>query len=138
MADPSFVWWMVIGFGLIGLELATGTFYLLLIGIAVLLGGLGAWMGLSFTLCVTLTTAIAVFGCIGLRRSRFGRLGGGKPTGPDLDLGQRVTVDEWHADGTARVTYRGTQWDADAETGVNRDAPLKVKSMHGNRLTIGN
>ena len=138
MADSSFDWWFVLGFAVIGLELLTGTFYLLVIGAAVLLGGVAAWLGLSFTVCVTLTTAIAVLGCIGLRKSRFGKLGSGAPSGPNLDQGQRVAVDEWRADGSARVTYRGTQWDADLAVGASREAPLFVKEMRGNRLLLGN
>ena len=138
MADSSFVWWLVLGFAVIGLELLTGTFYLLVIGAAVLLGGVAAWLGLSFTVCVSLTTAVAVLGCIALRKSRFGKLGGGAPSGPALDQGQRVTVDEWRADGTARVNYRGSQWDADLQAGALRDAPLFVREMRGNRLLLGN
>ena len=30
----------------------------------------------------------------------------------NLDIGEQVPVDGWNADGTARVTYRGSSWNA--------------------------
>src|SRR5205823_7674871 len=48
MAD-FWIWWILAAL-LVGLELATGTFYLLALGVAFGLGGIAAWLGASPTM----------------------------------------------------------------------------------------
>lgn len=129
--------WAVLGFIVIGLELVTGTFYLLVIGIALLAGALVTWLGLSFELSVALSVILGAGGCAWLRFSGFGK-SLAKDDAPSLDAGLPVSVEEWGADGVARVLYRGTQWDAECEPGARRDAPLVVASLRGNRLILKN
>ena len=73
-----------------------------------------------------------------LRRARHPR---SEPaaSNPDvlLDIGQTVKVEQWRADGTARVVYRGTEWDAQ----LSPQAPAgpgthRIVAVHGNRLEL--
>jgi len=102
------LWWMLAAV-LIGAELVTGTFYLLAAGIAFAFGGAAAFAGASPPLQLLTAGILAVVGTVIAHRWR--RHQGEAPALPGLDIGQSVRVDAWHPDGTARVEYRGTQWD---------------------------
>ena len=60
------------------------------------------------------------------------------PPLPGLDVGQSVQVETWHADGTARVVYRGTHWDGVAAT---KDTPhrhtMYIVGTRGSTLLLG-
>ena len=119
----EWVWW-VLGLVLVGAELLSGTFYLLAVGIAFLLGGIAAWMGLPFAIQLLIAAALSLAGswlAHGWRERR-----GTPPPQPPLDVGQAVQVQSWNADGTARVAYRGTHWDA---VPVAPDVP-RAKTMY--------
>ena len=104
------MWW-ILGVVLIGAELLTGTFYFFALGLAFLACGAIAWLGA--TLPVQLIAA-SVLGLIGVYVAHHWRQHRGTPPAqPGLDIGQSVVVDRWQPDGTARVTYRGTQWTAE-------------------------
>lgn len=107
----AYLLWAVAGIVLIIVEMLTGTFYLLVLGIAALAAAGAAWLGYSFWVQAVLTAAVAVAGVILLKRFR----GAAQPTrGQGLDIGQTVMLDSWisEADGLARVTYRNAQWEA--------------------------
>ena len=102
------LWWMLAAV-LIGAELVTGTFYLLAAGIAFAFGGAAAFAGASPPLQLLTAGILAVVGTVIAHHWR--RRQGEATALPGLDIGQSVRVDAWHPDGTARVEYRGTQWD---------------------------
>src|SRR5205814_916893 len=52
------IWWILAAL-LVGLELATGTFYLLALGVAFGLGGIAAWLGASPTMQMIIGGALA-------------------------------------------------------------------------------
>ena len=52
------IWWILAAL-LIGLELATGTFYLLAVGIAFGLGGVAAWLGASLPMQMIIGGALS-------------------------------------------------------------------------------
>jgi membrane protein implicated in regulation of membrane protease activity len=62
---------------------------------------------------------------------------GTPPLQPSLDIGQAVRVETWNADGTARVNYRGTSWDAEPVTvDVPRAATMYIVATRGSRLVL--
>ena len=133
----DWIWWMVLAFGLLILELLTGTFYLLVIALALAAGGIASLAGAPFTLQLVVAAAIGFGGALWLRCSRFGRL---RTEGDDLqnlDVGQVVRVDSWSTGNTARAQYRGALWDvvlAPGETAAPGD--FVIRAVQGSRLVV--
>ena len=107
------MWWTVAA-ALIAAELLTGTFYLLVIGIAVACGGIAAFLGWGEPYQWLTASVLGVIGVVALERWKRGR--GRSPDQPALDVGQMVRVQKWGPDRTARVNYRGSTWDAELAT----------------------
>ena len=107
-------WWVVAG-ALVAGELATGTFYLLMLALGAAAGALAAHGQQGFF--VQALAALVVGGGAVLAWHRRRRKAGQRPAperNPDinLDIGERLQVDAWNPDGTARVGYRGSSWNA--------------------------
>ncbi|MEF7615765.1 NfeD family protein [Aquincola sp. MAHUQ-54] len=107
------VWWLAAGV-LVAVELATTTFYLLMMALGTVAGALAAHMGLGVPAQIAAAAFVgggAVAALHLLRRSR----GRGTPSANrdlNLDIGEQVQVDAWHADGATRLPYRGSLWSA--------------------------
>jgi membrane protein implicated in regulation of membrane protease activity len=133
----GWIWWMVLAFGLLIVELFTGTFYLLVIAVAFAAGGLVHLAGAPFAIQLVVAAVIGLVGALGLRRSRFGRLTTEGDALQNLDVGQVVRVDSWGAGNTARAQYRGAEWDVLLAPG-ERPAPgeFVIRSVQGSRLVV--
>ena len=138
--------WFAIACVLIGLEMASGTFYLLMIAIGASAGGLAALFGLDgLSQCIT-AAVVAAIATFGLRRSRFGKqstINANRDPNVNLDVGQTLEVHDWHivsgAAATARARYRGTLWDIELEQGGNPVAgAFVILEARGNRLIVAN
>lgn len=127
------VWW-ALAVILVGAELMTGTFYLLAVGVAFVAGGLAAWLEASPPVQLIIGGVLSVAGTIAAHRWRLRRA---LPPPASLDLGQSVRVLEWKDDGSARVNYRGTQWDAElAAPGVARAETMYIVGTRGSTLLV--
>ena len=130
----QWMWW-IMGLALIGAELVTGTFYLLAIGVAFAVGGLAAWLGAEPPAQLLLAGVLAVAGSAVAHRWRLRR--GTPPAAAPLDVGQAVQVQHWNPDGTARVLYRGTHWDAElAQAGNTRERTMYIVGIRGSTLLL--
>lgn len=133
----AWIWWMVLALGLLILELLTGTFYLLVIAVALAAAGLANLGGAPFTLQLVVAAVIGFGGSLWLRRSRLGRLTGEADALQNLDIGQVVRIDGWSAGNTARAQYRGAEWDVVLAPG---EAPspgeFVIRSVNGSRLVV--
>nr|AKQ70974.1 hypothetical protein [bacterium enrichment culture] len=128
------VWWIAAAV-LIGAELVTGTFYLLAIGIAAAIGGLAAWMGTSVAMQFLIAGVLGVALTMAAHQWRIKR--GVPPPQPALDVGGIVRVEKWNDDGTARVAYRGSTWDAELETPATpRAESLYITATRGSVLVL--
>ncbi|MEP7182400.1 MAG: NfeD family protein [Betaproteobacteria bacterium] len=128
------IWWIAAAV-LIGAELVTGTFYLLAVGVAVALGGVAAWFDASVAVQFGVAGVIGVVLTIAAHRWRLARAT--PPQQPSLDVGQAVHVESWNGDGTARVAYRGSTWDAElAAPGAPRAETLYIVAMRGSVLVL--
>lgn len=130
-----YVYWFLLALVLLGLEMATGTFYLLVISIAMAVGGAVALLGLALPAQLFAAALAGVVGIVLLRRSKDG--GSGDAGSQSLDEGQPVKVLTWRDDGTARVFYRGAEWDAQLAAGeMDHDGQFIIKSIHGSILVL--
>ena len=66
----AYLLWVIAGIILIIVEMLTGTFYLLVLGIAALTAAAAAWFGQSFWVQAVVTAAVAVAGVILINRYR--------------------------------------------------------------------
>ena len=131
----AYIIWFLLALALLAAEMATGTFYLLVLAIALATGGVAALLDVSLPMQITLCAVVGMTGTVILRRSKITRP---EPAeNQNLDLGQPVHVVQWHADGTLRVIYRGAEWDAEvAAADTPRDQPLFIESMRGSTLIL--
>ncbi|AIO42294.1 NfeD family protein [Burkholderia sp. AU19243] len=138
MMSGHLFWWVGVGV-LVVAELLTGTFYLLMIALGFLAGGVLQLAGVAPHVQIGAAAAVAIVAMIVLRRSGLGRKQKrDTSTNPDvnLDIGATVTVDAWH-DGRARVQYRGADWDVELATGERVDARVyQVRAVRGNCLVV--
>lgn len=135
----STVWWVVAG-ALVAVELATGTFYLLMLALGAAAAAIAAHSGagLSVQLVVAAVVGGGAVTAWHVRRQR-------QPAAPpaeanrdiNLDIGTRVSVSAWAADGTARVAYRGATWSA-RHDGAGTPAPGEhvIVAVHGSELLL--
>jgi len=135
----STLWW--IGAGLaVAVELATGTFYLLMIAIGLAAGAMAAHLGGG------LTTQLVVSALVGggavalwyLRRQRYPQtVAAGSNPDVNLDIGEIVHIDQWMPDGTATVKYRGANWTVLHRSGnLPSTGSHRVVEMVGSRLIV--
>ena len=133
----TYLLWAIAGFVLIIAELVTGTFYLLVLGVAALVGALVAYLGGAFWLQAIFTAAAALLGIYGVHMW-WQKHPKNTPAGNSLEVGQTVVLEQWvnEASGTARVKYRGSSWDAKVEGGAAPNDVLTIRAVEQGVLRV--
>ena len=131
----QYFWWIAAAI-LVGVEMMTGTFYLLIVAVACVAGGIVAVMGYESGWQWGLAAVVEVAGTMAVIRWKKRFMSKPKLSN-NLDIGQKVSVLEWRDDGTARVSYRGTQWDAEmADAKGPRAETMVIVGTRGSTLLI--
>ena len=129
--------WLIAGFGLVIAELVSGTFYLLVLGIACFAGAGVAYAGSTLAVQAGVAALVALIGLACVHRYRR-RITPGRMRG--LDIGQPASFERWinKGAGRARVRYRDALWDAEVagEAAGESGEILYVTSVNGNTLTV--
>jgi len=133
--EPYLVW-MLTAIGLVIVELLTGTFYLLVLGIAATAGAALAYAGMPLAAQAGFATAVAVLGVVFVTRYRSGVTKAGAINA--IDVGHRVTLDSWvnESEGLARVHYRGTLWDAKVIGDRGSGKTFYIRGVDGSTLHV--
>lgn len=133
------LWWLAAG-ALVAVELATGTFYLLMLALGAVAGAGAAHAGFSGAAQVV---AAAVVGAGATAAWHWRRASTPRSAPADrnpdvnLDIGQTVLVPAWNADGTARVPYRGAAWTVRfSGAGVPQPGPHRIVAVSGQELQV--
>ena len=132
-------WWIAAGVLVVG-ELATGTFYVLMLAIGCMFGALAGYAQITFF--AQAAVAVAVGGAAVLvwdrrRRRPWGTLSAAANPDINLDIGESVQVDDWNADGTARVPYRGSTWNVRyIGDGAAAPGPHVIAEVRHNELAL--
>lgn len=135
--------WFVLAGVATGVELFTGTFYLLMVAIGLAAGGGVALLdaALEWQLLAAAATGLIATGL--LRRSRFGKFrrnDAARDPNVNLDIGQSVRVGQWNdLDGvyTARIRYRGAEWDVELDAGKPaQSGQFVIREVRGSRLIV--
>ena len=132
-------WWVMAGIAVMA-ELATGTFYLLMIALGLAAAAVAAHLGLSGNGQIGIAALVGGGATVAWhwRRSRWPA---DEPAAENrdvnLDIGARVHVGKWGVDRTARVHYRGTAWTARLAPGAPAEGGEHVvTAVEGNWLVL--
>jgi membrane protein implicated in regulation of membrane protease activity len=129
--------WAMVGLLLVITELLTGTFYLLMLGIAGFGAALAAWLGFDFGVQAVVFMVVSGAGCYGVHIYRAKNQ---KQQMPSIDAGQPANFESWvdQAAGLARVRYRGASWEArlEGEAALQPGAVVYVLATEGNTLKV--
>ncbi|WP_077032904.1 NfeD family protein [Pelomonas sp. KK5] len=137
--EMTTVWWITCGV-LVAAELATGTFYLLMLAAGAAGGAIAGWLGLGSSVQMIIAALIgggAVLAWHRLRGSRNLRAPAAANPDVNIDIGQAVQVEAWSADGTASVRYRGAAWRARyAGAGAPDAGTYVIRAIDGSCLIL--
>jgi len=121
------------------LEMATGTFYLLLVALGLAASGTAAYAGLSLVWQIISGLVVSLTGLVVLHHYRQSKGHVSTQSNPDVvqDIGQSVIVDAWDENGQGRVFYRGANWSAR----IDADQPVQagehyIKAVQGLTLIL--
>ena len=135
----NYHYWLIAGFVLVITELVTGTFYLLVIGVAAFVAAVAAYLGAGFWVQAISASVVAVAGVVLVSQRKLGAPDTSGASG-SLDIGQSVTFESWtsETDGLARVNYRGSTWDAvvTGERASGDKLVYFIYGMEGNTLRV--
>lgn len=139
MSDAT-LWWIVTGTA-VAIELATGTFYLLMLAIGLAAAAVAAHLGASPAIQLA-AAAVVGGGAVTALHLLRGKQAAEPPfeanRNVNLDIGERVHVPQWNVDGTARIQYRGAAWAA-RYAGTDTPTPGEhvIRAIEGNQLLLG-
>jgi len=129
--------WLIAGFVLVITELVTGTFYLLVLGLAALAAAGVAYAGGVFVWQAIAAAIVVLAGVVGVHRYKR-KIQPRRMRG--LDVGQPATFESWvnQGAGHARVRYRDALWDAQVADGVPAEPGeiFYVAAVDGNTLKV--
>jgi membrane protein implicated in regulation of membrane protease activity len=133
------LWWIAAGVA-VAAELATGTFYLLMIALGLAAGAVAAHLSLAPTAQVIAAALIGGGATAVWHWRRFSQPQSAPArTNHDvnLDIGERLSVIAWADDDTTRVQYRGSAWTARLAPGAARvPGPHRIVAVEGNWLVL--
>ncbi len=137
--NTSTWWWLAAGV-LVAAELATGTFYLLMLALGCAAGAMATHAGLASTAQMLVAAAVGVGATTAWHLKRM-RSPGPAPAASNrdvnLDIGQRLHVAHWSADGSARVPYRGASWAVRyAGSGAPHAGEHVIVALNGSELRV--
>ena len=131
MSISPVTFWLIFALILAGGEIVSTTFYLLAIALGALIGALAAWLGASIGVQCALVALVSLAITVSLKIWKKKKLST-ETIAPSFDIGQRVTIVTWKNERLARVSYRGSQWDAElapeAQSGQDEYVISKVKA----------
>ena len=110
MSEPMlWSWWIAAGV-VLGIELLTGTVYLLVLAMGMACAGAAAGLGMHPAGQVLICALVSGLSAGLLRRWRRRAVVSFRAI--HLDVGHRVHVSHWHPPGHTTVRYRGASWQA--------------------------
>ncbi|AGX86474.1 NfeD family protein [Candidatus Symbiobacter mobilis] len=143
MEPTEATWWWVAAGILVAAELATGTFYLLLIAVGLCAGALSAHAGLPESMqwsAAALVGGATVLAWRSYKSSQPPKLPAQASGDVNLDIGTAVHVERWNDDGSCKLKYRGAQWEGALRTSTGGILPSPgryyIAAIEGTRLLL--
>ena len=136
-----YLYWILAGFLLLIVEMTSGTFYLLVLGLAAFAAALAAWSGATVGAQAGIAGVVALAGVVVVWKMRAGDTPA--VSGNALDVGGMVTLESWvdRSAGLAKVRYRDAQWEARVALEPGQQVPepgttLYIRNSAGNLLEV--
>jgi membrane protein implicated in regulation of membrane protease activity len=133
------IWWVACGL-LVAAELATGTFYLLMLALGCAAAALSAHLGGSFTVQLVMASVVGGGATVAwhLKRLKDPKTASAdRNRDVNLDIGESVQVTQWNTDGSTRVQYRGAAWTARLDQpGPPAAGQHVIIGLHRNELRL--
>jgi membrane protein implicated in regulation of membrane protease activity len=137
--QAAWIWFGLTALALIG-EVTTGTFYLLVVAVGLAAAGLVALADLGIAIQIVVCIVAIAIAMVILRKTGVLKKRGSNPStnaNINMDIGQTVTIEAWTAQGTARVWYRGTHWEAELVPGAEpAQGKHIITETRGNTLVV--
>jgi membrane protein implicated in regulation of membrane protease activity len=138
-ASLAAVWWVVTGV-LVAVELATGSFYLLMLALGAAAAAIAAHLGFGANVQLfvgALVGAGAVAGWHFKRRGTPAGLSAAEDRDVNLDIGETVHISDWDAEGAGSTQYRGARWQVRySGTGAPQSGSFVIRRVEANRLFV--
>ena len=141
MPMSPYLYWILAGFLLLIVEMTSGTFYLLVLGLAAFAAALAAWSGATIGAQAGIAGVVALAGVVVVWKMRAGDTPA--VSGNALDVGGMVTLESWvdRSAGLAKVRYRDAQWEARVALEPGQQVPepgttLYIRNSAGNLLEV--
>jgi membrane protein implicated in regulation of membrane protease activity len=138
--EDSTVWWLLAG-AAVALELLSGSFFLLVVGLGMAAGAAAAHLDASLSQQL-LSAALVGGGGTALwykwRRLHPRKLPAHANPDVNLDIGQTVNIGQWEPNGLAHVKYRGAQWQVALQTPDESPQPgrYRIVEVQGSLLIV--
>jgi len=133
------IWFGLAVAALIG-EVASGTFYLLIVAVAFAGAGITAGLSIGIEWQLVVCAAVALLSLLVLRRTgvlKKREVNAAKNVDVNLDIGQTVEVESWSDNGRARVKYRGASWQAELAPGQTAEpGQFRISEIRGTLLIL--
>ena len=138
--EQSTIWWVLAGV-MVAVELATGTFYLLMLATGMAAGAIAAHLGMTVVGQIVAAAVIGGGAVVlqywrGRNQPKAATANANKDV--HIDIGEMVSVVGWAPDGTTTVKYRGASWTAVmANPAEPADSgQFRIMQLLGNRLVL--
>ncbi|MFZ6691141.1 NfeD family protein [Undibacterium sp. SXout20W] len=135
--------WAVLAGVVVILELFSGTFYLLMIAIGMVAGGIVAIIGFGSSVQLIIAAIVGSLATIFLHKSKYGWKGNvnaARDPNVNMDIGQTVDVQNWHQQSnghfSARVAYRGAMWDVELHHRDGDAGQYVIHEIQGSKLIV--
>jgi len=137
MEMEPYIAWAILGFVLVIAELFTGTFYLIMLGVAAFGASIAAYFGQDFPIQSVVAGLVAAAGAFWVHTWRAKNA---TQQMKAVDAGQPANFETWVDRGArlARVRYRGASWDAriDGDQAPEPGEVVYVVATQGNTLKV--
>lgn len=139
------LWFAAAGI-LVAVEIFTGTFYLLMLALGCIAGGIAAVLGLGMPFQFSLSALVGLIATLLLTKSRFNPKRFHQPQqdpNMNMDIGNTVVINEWQtlSEGIsrARISYRGAMWDVElSKEAQAKSGTFVIQEIRSNRLIVKN
>ena len=135
----QWVVWTVVALAMAGLELLTGTFYLIVLSLSAACGAVAAFAGASIVVQVSVFAVCSVVGCpcVYFYRKHLYAASEESDSLQNIDEGNTVVIDAFDENRLAKVLYRGAPWTAQAaQDSGTKPGTYRILKVDGSRLIV--